>query len=47
LPRGQQDIQAPRIDKAGALIRRADVACKKGDVALATQNAKEALALLK
>jgi hypothetical protein len=42
-----QDIQAPRIDKARALIGRADAACKKGDMALATQNAKEALALLK
>jgi hypothetical protein len=46
LPRSQ-DIQAPRIDKARALIRRADVACKKGDMALATKNAKEALTLLK
>jgi hypothetical protein len=46
-PRSQQDIQAPRIDKARALIRQADVACKKGDMALATRNAKAALTLLK
>jgi hypothetical protein len=42
-----QDTQAPRIDQARALIRKADAACKKGDMALATKNAKEALTLLK
>jgi uncharacterized protein YdaU (DUF1376 family) len=42
-----QDIQAPRIDQARALIRKADAACKKGDMALATKNAKEALTQLK
>jgi hypothetical protein len=30
-----------------ALIRQAEAACKKGDLALAAQKAKEALALLK
>jgi hypothetical protein len=29
------------------LIGKADAACKKGDMALATKNAKEALKLLK
>ena len=42
-----QDIQSPRIDQARALIRKADAACKKGDMALASKNAKEALTLLK
>ena len=42
-----RSIQAARIDKARALIRKADAACKKGDMALATKNAKEALTLLK
>jgi hypothetical protein len=46
-PGGQQDIQAPRVNKAGALIRQADAACKKGDMALAAQKAREALALPK
>jgi hypothetical protein len=47
VPRGQQDIQAPRVNTAGTLIRQADAACKKGDMALAAQKAREALALLK
>ena len=42
-----QDVQAPRVNKASALIRQADAACKKGDMVLAWQKAKEALALLK
>ena len=42
-----QDVQAPRVNKANALIRQADAACKKGDMVLAAQKAKEALALLK
>jgi len=42
-----QDLQAPRVDQARALIRKADAACKKGDMTLATKNAKEALSLLK
>jgi hypothetical protein len=54
-PRSQQDIQAPRsqeiqaprVNKAAALVREADAACKKGDMAAATQKAREALALLK
>ena len=38
-----QDIQLPRIDQARALIRKADAACKKGDMALASKIAEEAL----
>jgi hypothetical protein len=45
-PRGQE-IQAPRVQKASGLIRQADAACKKGDMALSAQKAKEALGLLK
>jgi hypothetical protein len=45
-PRGQ-DIQAPRVSKARALVRQAEAACKKGDMALASRKANEALALLK
>jgi hypothetical protein len=41
------DVQTERINKASALIREGDAACKKGDMALATQKAKEALAVLK
>ena len=39
--------QPDQIKKAGALIRESDAACKKGDMALSTQKAKEALGLLK
>jgi hypothetical protein len=46
VPRGE-DIQAPRVAKARALVRQADHACKQGDLALSAQKAKEALALLK
>ena len=46
VPRGQ-DIQAPRVSQAAALITEADAACKKGDMALSTRKAKEALGLLK
>jgi hypothetical protein len=45
-----QDVQAPRaqaVKKASTLIRESDAACKKGDMALSTQKAKEALGLLK
>ena len=41
------DVQTERINKASALIREGDAACKKGDMALATQKAKDALAVLK
>jgi hypothetical protein len=51
-PRGQ-DVQAPRgqdmasrVKKADALIRQADAACKKGNMALSAQKAKDALTLL-
>jgi hypothetical protein len=46
-PKGRQDVQAQRVDKAAALVRQADAACKKGDMSLASQKAKEALAVLK
>jgi hypothetical protein len=42
-----QDVQAPRIDKASSLIRQADAACKKGDMATSAKKAKDALGLLK
>jgi hypothetical protein len=41
------DVQAQRINKAKTLIMEGDAACKKGDMALATQKAKDALAVLK
>ena len=46
MPRSQ-DIQAPRVDKAAALVQEADAACKKGDMALSAKKAREALGLLK
>ncbi len=46
VPRGQE-IQAPRVNQAAALVQEADAACKKGDMALSTRKAKEALGLLK
>jgi hypothetical protein len=36
-----------QVKKASALIRDSEAACKKGDMALSSQKAKEALALLK
>ena len=54
-PRSQQDIpvprsqeiQAPRVKQASGLIQQSEAACKKGDMALSTSKAKEALGLLK
>ena len=46
VPRGQE-IQAPRVKQAGALVQESEAACKKGDMALSTRKAKEALGLLK
>lgn len=46
VPRGQ-DIQAPRVKQAAALVQQSDAACKKGDLALSTKKAREALSLLK
>jgi hypothetical protein len=46
-PRGQQDIQAPRVKKAGDLVRQAEAACTQGDMTLAAKKAQEALALLR
>ena len=46
MPRGQ-DIQAPRVKQAAALVQQSDAACKKGDLALSTKKAREALSLLK
>jgi hypothetical protein len=40
-------VQAPRVNKAAALVKQAEAACKKGDMAAATQKAKEALSQLK
>ncbi len=45
-PRGQ-DIQAPRLTNARKLVREAEAACKKGDMALSASKAKEAMELLK
>jgi hypothetical protein len=45
-PRGQE-IQAPKVAKARTLVQQSDQACKKGDVTLSAQKAKEALDLLK
>lgn len=46
VPRGQ-DIQAPRVKQATALVQQSDAACKKGEMALSTKKAREALGLLK
>jgi hypothetical protein len=46
VPRGQE-IQAPRVKQASALVQESEAACKKGDLALSTRKAKEALGLLK
>ena len=45
-PRGQE-IQAPKVAKARTLVQQSDQACKKGDMTLSAQKAKEALELLK
>jgi hypothetical protein len=45
-PRSNQDVQTPRVKDAGALVRQANAACKKGDMTTAAQKAREALALL-
>jgi hypothetical protein len=46
VPRGQE-IQAPRVKQAGGLVQESEAACKKGDMALSTRKAQEALRLLK
>ena len=46
VPRGQE-IQAPRVKQAGGLVQESEAACKKGDMALSTRKATEALGLLK
>jgi hypothetical protein len=46
VPRGQE-IQAPRVKQAAGLVEESEAACKKGDMALSTRKAKEALGLLK
>ena len=46
VPRGQE-IQAPRVKQVGGLVQESEAACKKGDMALSTRKAKEALGLLK
>ena len=46
VPRGQE-IQAPRVNQAAGLVQQSEAACKKGDMALSTRKAKEALGLLK
>jgi len=45
-PRGQ-DIQAPKLTNARKLVREAEAACKKGDMALSAGKAKEAMELLR
>ena len=44
-PRGQ-DVQAPGVSKAASLVREAEQACKKGNMKLASEKAKAALAQL-
>jgi hypothetical protein len=46
VPRGQE-IQAPRVKQASGLVQESEAACKKGDMALSTRKAREALGLLK
>lgn len=46
-PRGKQEIQAPRLNDARKLVREAEAACKKGDMALSASKANEAIELLK
>lgn len=46
VPRGQQ-TQPPRVTQAAKLVRESEAACKKGDTALSTRRANEALNLLK
>jgi hypothetical protein len=41
------DTQAQRVNKARALVREAEAACKKGDMALSAVKATEAKAVLK
>jgi len=43
----EQDIDAPRVKQAEALVSQAQAACKKGDMAAASAKAKQALAVLK
>jgi hypothetical protein len=45
-PRSQQE-QASRVAEARKLIADSEAACKKGDMALSTSKAKEAMGLLK
>jgi hypothetical protein len=45
-PRGQ-DVQAPKLTNARKLVREAEAACRKGDMALSASKAKEAMELLK
>jgi len=46
VPRGQE-VQAPRVAQATTLVQESEAACKKGDLALSSRKAKEALDLLK
>ena len=46
-PGARQDIQAPRVKQAAALVQQSDAACKKGDMTLSAKKAREALGLLK
>jgi|SRR5215470_13365000 len=46
VPRGQE-IQAPRVAQATTLLQESEAACKKGDLALSSRKAKEALDFLK
>jgi hypothetical protein len=40
-------MQAPRVNQANGLVQESEAACKKGDMALSTRKAQEALQLLK
>jgi hypothetical protein len=50
-PRAKAGAKSPdaraAVDKAAALIKQSEAACKKGDMATSRQKAQEALALLK
>jgi hypothetical protein len=45
--RSEQDMQAPRLNEAGGLVREAEAACEQGDMTIASRKAQEALGLLK
>lgn len=47
MARSGPDMQAPRLNEAGGLVREAEAACKRGDMSIASRKAQEVLGLLK